>query len=95
MKTKLTLSIDEQVIAEARQLLEEEGKNLSKTFENYLRKRIRRVKQEQPFTKKNGADILPSVAEVAGIFFRPNQDERDYKEILKEELQKEHAKANL
>lgn len=91
MKTKLTLSIEKGVIEEARALLKEEGQNLSKTFEEYLKALISRKKKEKNYSKGED-DLLPEVREIAGIFYTPGQDERDYKVILQEELIKERER---
>ena len=91
MKTKLTLSIEKEVIEEARALLLEEGKNLSRTFEDYLVALISKRKKQLAYPNQE-TDILPEVAEVAGIFYTENQDERDYKVILEEELKKDREK---
>ena len=95
MKTKLTLSIDEQVIAEARQLLEEEGKNLSKTFENYLKELILRHKLKNTFKEpevvynpveeavKNKLEVfklLNSIIEDLPQGHSPNEVKRQYHE---------------
>lgn len=91
MKTKLTLSIEKSVIEEARALLKEEGQNLSRTFENYLKTLISQKKKEKKYPVEED-DLLPEVRELAGIFYTPGQDERDYKIILQEELIKERER---
>lgn len=91
MKTKLTLSVEKSVIEEARALLKDEGQNLSRTFENYLKTLISQKKQEKKYPTKEG-ELLPEVRELMGIFKTPNQDERPYKEILQEELIKRYER---
>lgn len=91
MKTKLTLSIEKEVIEEARAILKEEGQNLSKTFEKYLKVLISQKKKEKKYSPGE-EDLLPEVEELAGIFYTPGQDERDIKEILQEELIKERER---
>lgn len=91
MKTKLTLSIEKQVIEEARALLKEEGQNLSKTFEDYLKTLIARKRREKKYPEGED-ELLPEVRELAGMFYTPGQDERDYKQILEEELIKERER---
>jgi len=91
MKAKLTLSIEKSVVEEARALLKEEGQNLSRTFENHLKKLIAQKKRPKPYPLAQD-DLLPEVRELAGIFYTPSPDEGDYKTILQEELLKERER---
>ena len=90
MKTKLTLSIEKSVIEEARSLLKEEGQNLSRTFEDYLKQLISKRKKSAAYPDAED-EILPEVKELIGIFKTETSDNRSYKERLQEELQKKYG----
>ena len=92
MKTKLTLSIEKSVIEEARALLKDEGQNLSRTFENYLKSLISKKKKEKNYPVDED-ELLPEVRDLMGIFYTPGQDERPYKLILQEELLKKYGRS--
>ncbi len=104
MKTKLTLSIEKGVIEEAKVLAKENGISLSELTENFFKDYISRSQHQHYFQevqaeygKKLSSETiqkLKTIQELAGIFHRPEQDKRDYKEILQEELVKRRNKLN-
>ncbi len=104
MKTKLTLSIEKSVIEEAKVLAKESGTSLSELTENFFVEYINR-RQNQNYLQEVQAEYgqklssetvqkLKTIQGLAGIFHRPDQDQRDYKEILQEELIKRRSKLN-
>ena len=84
MSTKLTLTIEEEVIKIAKQYAKESGQSLSEIVENYFKfvteKRIE-IKEKQ---------ISPRVRRLRGII--KADDDFDYKQILTEELLKKYGK---
>ncbi len=83
MSTKLTLSIDENVVAEAKEYAKESGKSLSKLIEGYLRglKNKKIVKHEE---------LPPSIKRLHGCI--KIDDNRDYKDIYVEALLEKYNK---
>ncbi|MDB5209538.1 MAG: hypothetical protein JWQ30_365 [Sediminibacterium sp.] len=84
MSTKLTLSIDENVVSEAKEYAKESGKSLSKIIEGYLRG----LKN-----KKNSArqDELPPVLKRLHGCIK-SDDMRDYKDIYADGLVEKYNK---
>lgn len=82
MSTKLTLSIDETVVAEAKEYAKESGKSLSKIIEGYLRG----LNSKQKKSKKE--DLPPLLKRLHGCI--KSDDQRDYKEIIAEEIYKKY-----
>lgn len=84
MSTKLTLTIEEEVIKIAKQYAKESGQSLSEIVENYFKfvtvKRIE-IKEKQ---------LSPRVRRLRGII--KTDDDFDYKQILTEELLKKYGK---
>lgn len=84
MSTKLTLTIEEEVIKIAKQYAKERGQSLSEIVENYFKfvtvKRIE-IKEKQ---------LSPRVRRLRGII--KTDDDFDYKQILTEELLKKYGK---
>ena len=83
MSTKLTLSIDENVVAEAKEYAKESGKSLSKLIEGYLRglKNKKNVKHEE---------LPPSIKRLHGCI--KIDDTREYKDIYVEALLEKYNK---
>ncbi len=78
MSTKLTLSIDENVVAEAKEYAKESGKSLSKIIEGYLRglkNKKRNVKQDE---------LPPVLKRLHGCI--KIEDSREYSEIYRNAL---------
>jgi uncharacterized protein YktA (UPF0223 family) len=83
MGTKLTLTIEKEVVEIAKQYAKEKGQSLSELVENYIKfvtvKRAK-IKEKQ---------LSPKVKKLRGII---KMDENmDYKQILTEELSKKYG----
>ncbi len=83
MNTKLTLTIEKEVIKIAKEYAKEKGQSLSEMVENYFKlvtvKRIK-IKEEQ---------LSPKVKKLRGII--KTNEKLDYKQILTEELSKKYG----
>ncbi len=84
MNTKLTLSIEEQVIESAKEYAKKQGRSLSSIVEEYL-KSISKTKR----TKKK-ENFHPLVEELCGSVKFPNN--KTYDEILEEALIERYSK---
>ncbi|MBC7383913.1 MAG: hypothetical protein H7296_13160 [Bacteroidia bacterium] len=80
MKTKLTLSVNKDILGRAKKLSLKRGQSLSKLFEEYLEILL---KQEQIHTKKYSI-----TEELSGIL---NEQEVEYKTSKVKHLLKKHA----
>ncbi|MGD9327791.1 MAG: DUF6364 family protein [Cyclobacteriaceae bacterium] len=81
MNAKLTLTIEKDVITDAKEYAKQKGLSLSKMVENYLVLITR--------TSKPGAVELTSIVKsLKGSFNAP--DDFDYKDILSEQIAKKH-----
>lgn len=82
MNTKLTLTIEKEVIELAKKYAREKGQSLSEMVENYFKliaeKRLK-IKEKQ---------LSPNVRKLRGII--KTDDKLDYKKILTEELSKKY-----
>ena len=83
MSTKLTLTIEKSVIEEAKKYAKSQGRSLSKLIEEYL-KSISREDQ-----KIEELQLSPITKSLYGSVKLDN-DEIDYKELLKDEILKKH-----
>lgn len=81
MVTKLTLTIEQEVIKTAKSYAQKKGRSLSDLVENYLKSLE---------TKDSGEDISPRVKRLVGAIKLPK--EFDYKESLKEGIEKKFGK---
>ncbi|WP_461534130.1 DUF6364 family protein [Sinomicrobium sp.] len=83
MNTKLTLTIEKEVIEVAKEYAKEKGQSLSEMVENYFKfvtlKRIK-LKEKQ---------LSPKVRKLRGII--KTENDLDYKQILTEELSKKYG----
>ena len=83
MNTKLTLTIEKEVIETAKEYAKEKGQSLSEMVENYFKLVTvskRKIKENQ---------LSPKVRKLRGII---KTDEKiDYKQILTEELSKKYG----
>ncbi|MFD2037664.1 DUF6364 family protein [Belliella marina] len=83
MNTKLTLTIEKEVIEIAKEYAKEKGQSLSELVENYFKLvtvNRKKIKEEQ---------LSPKVKKLRGIL---KIDENfDYKQILTEELSKKYG----
>jgi hypothetical protein len=82
MQTKLTLTIEQEIIQVAKNYAKSKGKSLSEIIENYL-------KTFANFDKK-GNELSPKVNELLGVVSL--SEDFDYKKMLSEELIKKHLK---
>lgn len=82
MITKLTLTIDESVIAMSKQYARAKGQSLSQLVENYLKS----VSLEVPEKDR----IIPSVQKLVGVLKLPKH--YDYKKELAKELARKYKK---
>lgn len=82
MNTKLTLTIEKEVIESAKKYAKESGQSLSEIVENYFKfvavKRVK-IKEKQ---------LSPKVRKLRGII--KTDGDLDYKQILTEELTKKY-----
>lgn len=83
MNTKLTLTIEKEVIEMAKKYAKEKGQSLSEMVENYFKLvTVNRIKIEEK-------QLSPKVRKLRGII---KTDEKiDYKETLTEELSKKYG----
>ncbi len=85
MNTKLTLTIEEEVIKVAKEYAKEKGQSLSDLVENYFKlitNERRQIKPEQ---------LSPRVRRLRGII-KIEGNELDFKKILEEELTKKYGR---
>lgn len=84
MNTKLTLTIEEEVIQVAKEYAKEKGQSLSDLVENYFKlitKDRRTIKPEE---------LSPRIQRLRGII--KTDEPIDYKKVLAEELAKKYEK---
>jgi hypothetical protein len=81
MNTKLTLTIDESVIAKAKKYAKDKDRSLSDIIENYLK-----VITNQP--NSNSIELTPMVKSLKGSFSAPKNF--DYKKELTKALSEKH-----
>ena len=84
MNTKLTLTIEEEVIRIAKEYAKEKGQSLSDLVENYFKLITNNRRQIEP------EQLSPRVKRLRGII--KMDDELDYKKILEEELTKKYGR---
>lgn len=82
MTTKLTLTIEQEVIKTAKRYAQKKGRSLSDLVESYLKTLS---------GKENNADELsPRVKRLVGAISLP--EDFDYKETLKKGIEQKHGK---
>ena len=84
MNTKLTLTIEKEVIQIAKEYAKEKGQSLSELVENYFKL----ITNERRPIKPN--ELSPRIKRLRGII--KTDEALDYKEILTEELLKKYGK---
>ncbi len=90
MEGKLTLSIDKKIIERAKIYAKKERRSISDIVENYLKLLTSDIrKNERSEVGEEHARYSP-IAKLKGAF--QLGDDRDYKEILSEELWKKYMK---
>ncbi len=82
MNTKLTLTIEQEIIERAKNYAKEKNRSLSDIIENYLKTL---TKEERNHKKK---ELGPVVKSLKGSFKRPKN--MDYKKELKNRLEKKY-----
>lgn len=82
MQTKLTLTIEQEIIQVAKNYAKSKGKSLSEIIENYLKTFANSDKKEN--------ELSPKVNELLGVVSL--SEDFDYKKVLSEELIKKHLK---
>lgn len=83
MNTKLTLTIEKEVIEFAKEYAKEKGQSLSEMVENYFK--LLTVSRRKLSEKK----LSPKVRKLRGIL--KTDENFDYKKILTEELSKKYG----
>ena len=86
MSTKLTLTVDKQVIEEAKKYAKEQGRSLSNLIEDYLKLLI-----EPPSLANDEFEYSPIVKSLKGSV-KVEEEDFDYKEVLEQELIKKYLK---
>ena len=81
MNTKLTLTIEEEIILRAKKYAKQNGRSLSAIIENYLKI----ITKEEPRVKK---EITPLVKSLKGSFKAPQN--YDYKKELLKDLSEKY-----
>ncbi|MFW0715926.1 DUF6364 family protein [Pedobacter sp. N23S346] len=82
MNTKLTLTIDDSVIKQAKAYAEKQGRSLSAVVENYLKAVTKREEKE--------VEISPIVKSMIGAFKMP--EDFNYKEELNKMREEKYQK---
>ena len=83
MNTKLTLTIEKEVIKTAKEYAKEKGQSLSDLVENYFKLITRDRRELKP------EQLSPRVQRLRGII--KVDDDFDYKEVLADELAKKYG----
>lgn len=83
MNTKLTLTIEKEVIEIAKEYAKEKGQSLSEMVENYFKLVTVNRKKMKP------QHLSPKVQKLRGIL--KTHENFDYKQTLTEELSKKHG----
>jgi threonine synthase len=81
MTTKLTLTIEQEVIKTAKTYAQKKGRSLSDLIENYLKTLVH--------TEKDSEELSPRVKRLVGSVKLP--ENFDYKKTLEEEIIKKHG----
>jgi len=79
MKTKLTLVLEEEIIATAKQYAKESGRSLSEIVANYFK---RLASPSTANTEKKTKSDTPITDSLVGILKAPKDFEGDYKKLL-------------
>jgi hypothetical protein len=84
MSTKLTLSIDENVVAEAKEYARESGKSLSKIIEGYLRG----LRNKKKMVRQD--ELPPILKRLHGCI--KTDDNRSYKDVYADAVRDKYNK---
>jgi hypothetical protein len=83
MNTKLTLSLNQQIVEAAKEIAKKRNTSLSKIVEEYFYKLMN--------SNKSVEEIDPDITSMIGKF--KMKDDREYKTIINEEREKKHLKS--
>lgn len=83
MSTKLTLTLNKEIIDQAKLYAASKGRSLSEMVENYFKYLVETEIHEHP------EQLTPRVSKLRGIL--KVDDDFDYKKVLKEEREKKHG----
>ena len=83
MSTKLTLTLEKEVIQTAKEYAKEKGQSLSELVENYFKLITMNRREIKP------KELSPRIQRLRGII--KTKEELDYKQILQEELEKKYG----
>ncbi len=83
MSTKLTLTLEKEVIQTAKEYAKEKGQSLSELVENYFKLITMNRREIKP------KELSPRIQRLRGII--KSKDKLDYKQILQEELEKKYG----
>lgn len=82
MNTKLTLTIEQEIIERAKEYAKSKNRSLSDIIENYLKILTQKDSKQQEIT------VNPTVESLRGSFKMPN--DFDYKAELRERIEKKY-----
>lgn len=82
MDTKLTLKLDKEVIAKAKQYAKDHGVSLSNVVEDYL-EGLTQYKKEK---EENAEEVSPLVQKLSGVI----KEEEEWKNAYRERLNKKY-----
>lgn len=87
MSTKLTLSVDQKIVKEAKKYAKLNGRSLSNIVEEYLKSLLTEESEKEAF------EISPPVKSLYGSVKLSDDDRtKDYKQIVREEVEKRYLK---
>ena len=83
MSTKLTLTLEKEVIKTAKEYAKEKGQSLSELVENYFKIITMNRREIKP------KELSPRIQRLRGII--KTKEKLDYKQLLQEELEKKYG----
>ena len=83
MNTKLTLTIEKEVIETAKEFAKQKGQSLSELVENYFKLITKDSKPEKMMELSGKVNSLKGILKVS--------DDFDYRKVLEEEIIKKHG----
>lgn len=84
MNTKLTLTIEQEIIKRAKEYAKDKNRSLSDIIENYLKTLTKEIQKEKP------EKLNPIVKSLKGSFKIPKKD-MDYKKELRNRLEEKYS----
>lgn len=93
MQAKLTLRMDEELIAEAKQIAKENGKSVSRMFADYIKQfQIKNNRKDGEIEKPLSPSLSPLTQQLVGLLANVKVDEDiDAKAIYHEHLDEKYA----